>query len=211
MKQNLRWMIRRLRRGKPVLTANEFDDDNGYWDTYNGDCVHLISDEDRHHLLLSAFTPFMIHQLKNQIVLDLGCGVGRLNLLYDIKEYHGLDTSKRMLDLAQELNQEKTNAIWHFGDGKTLKRFSDECFDLVIANTVFLHLRVRTVKSYIKEIWRVLKPNRSFLVNIPTRSNLDIKKIFSPFLVLELEEGFKNDHLFILRKVMLNDDSCKSR
>ena len=40
--------------------------------------------------------------LDGKSVLDLGCGGGRIFLLYDIPRYHGVDQSKNMLDIAEE-------------------------------------------------------------------------------------------------------------
>jgi ubiquinone/menaquinone biosynthesis C-methylase UbiE len=192
-------ILKRLMKGKPVLDRNEHDADNKYWNSYTGNCTHLIAETDKHHILTSKLET-LEKRMEQAVVLDLGCGVGRLNLWYNIKEYHGLDTSPVMLEKAKELNQAKTNATFHLGDGHSLTQFPDLFFDVIIANTVFLHLRVRTVEAYLKEIWRVLKYNRIFFVNIPKNSNLDLETIFVPFGVLRLEEGFKNDLFYALKK-----------
>lgn len=203
MKQyrRLKQKVRHIRRGKPVLPYNEFDADNQYWDNYNGDCIHLIASKDKHHTFLEH-VPMVKHCLRHFVVLDLGCGVGRLNLWYDIKEYHGLDTNPKMLEKARELNKDKTNATFHHGDGYTLSQFPDTFFDVVISNTVFLHLRVRTAVSYVDEVWRVLKPNGEFMLNLPRKHNLDTRALFSRFQPhQQISNLFKNDNVFWLSKL----------
>jgi ubiquinone/menaquinone biosynthesis C-methylase UbiE len=199
IKRQVQEKIRQLRRGEPVLAYNEFDADNEYWDNYQGNCTHLIAEEDKHHLFLEHLSP-LTNQMKHYVVLDLGCGVGRLNLWYDIKEYHGLDTSPKMIEKAKELNKEKTNAGFHLGDGSTLTQFPDGFFHMVVANTVFLHLRVQTVESYMEEIYRVLHPDGAFVLNLPTKTNLDLKTLFRPFDVQIFENILKNDIGYVLLK-----------
>jgi len=197
--KKLRRIKFKIQLNPPVLDMNEHDTSD-YWDTYNGGTTQKLDRE----LHKGEVLAFMIDEevLRNSVVLDLGCGFGRMNLFYDFKRYFGLDSNERMLDNAKMLNQEKSNAKFNLGDGRTLKPYPDCFFDVVICSTVMLHLKVKTVKGYAREVYRVLKSNGIFVVNFPKKRNFNVYRVFSLFKIEPLGDWKKQDDAFLFRKVV---------
>jgi ubiquinone/menaquinone biosynthesis C-methylase UbiE len=205
-------LYRRVQRAWQIVTksqgvhdTDEFDA-SPYWDTYQGGTTQLLSQDDKHHIVVSV----MEDRVRDTIVLDLGCGVGRANLMFDFREYHGLDTSTRMLADAIKLNirHNKDNAFFAMGDGQTLHQYPDNYFDMVFSSTVFLHLKVRTVKRYAPEIYRVLKPNGFFLVNVPKQRNLNMYRVFHDFAITQLPDWI-GDEVFVCTKEAIRAHAYK--
>lgn len=69
---------------------------------------------------------------KDDSVLDLGCGYGRVTerILEKAKKVVGIDISEENIQLARKLSLKKDNCEFHVMDAMDLK-FSDKTFDLV--------------------------------------------------------------------------------
>ena len=97
-----------------------------------------------------------------QVVLDIGCGLGRLTrpLAREAKRVIGLDVSREMLDRAKRLNAALTNVEWVHGDGVSLRPVEDAGVDVCVSHVVFRHLPdPKITLGYIREMGRVLKPS----------------------------------------------------
>jgi SAM-dependent methyltransferase len=95
------------------------------------------------------------------VVLDLGCGVGRLTrvLAEQAAHVHAIDVSSEMLEQARELNARLTNVTWHHGDGTTLNPIADASIDVVVSHVVFQHIPDPQITlGYVREMGRVLRP-----------------------------------------------------
>jgi SAM-dependent methyltransferase len=95
------------------------------------------------------------------VVLDLGCGVGRLTraLAQRTAHVHALDVSSEMLERARELNAQLTNVSWHHGDGTTLHPLEDASVDVALSHVVFQHIPDPQITlGYVAELGRVLRP-----------------------------------------------------
>src|SRR5439155_20103024 len=95
------------------------------------------------------------------VVLDIGCGVGRLTrvLAETASHVHAIDVSAEMLEQARELNAHLTNVTWHHGDGTTLHPIADASVDAVVSHVVIQHIPDPQVTlGYVHEMGRVLKP-----------------------------------------------------
>jgi SAM-dependent methyltransferase len=95
------------------------------------------------------------------VVLDIGCGVGRLTrvLAERATHVHAIDVSAEMLEQARELNGHLTNVTWHHGDGTTLHPVEDGSIDAVVSHVVFQHIPdPRITLGYVREMGRVLRP-----------------------------------------------------
>jgi SAM-dependent methyltransferase len=95
------------------------------------------------------------------VVLDIGCGVGRLTrvLAERATHVHAIDVSAEMLEQARELNGHLTNVTWHHGDGSTLHPVEDGSVDAVVSHVVFQHIPDPQITlGYVREMGRVLKP-----------------------------------------------------
>ena len=97
----------------------------------------------------------------SDVVLDVGCGVGRLTrvLAERAAHVHAIDVSAEMLQQARELNAHLTNVTWHHGDGTTLTPIADASVDAVVSHVVFQHIPDPQVTlGYVREMGRVLAP-----------------------------------------------------
>jgi SAM-dependent methyltransferase len=95
------------------------------------------------------------------VVLDIGCGVGRLTrvLAERAAHVHAIDVSAEMLEQARDLNAHLTNVTWHHGDGTTLHPIEDSSVDAVVSHVVFQHIPDPQVTlGYVREMGRVLRP-----------------------------------------------------
>jgi ubiquinone/menaquinone biosynthesis C-methylase UbiE len=95
------------------------------------------------------------------IVLDIGCGVGRLTRVLAERGHHvhAIDVSAEMLAQARELNAHLENVSWHQGDGTTLRPIEDASIDAVVSHVVFQHIPdPRITYGYVAEMGRVLRP-----------------------------------------------------
>lgn len=112
---------------------------------------------------------------KNMRVLDLACGIGRTCkwVSPNVKEYCGIDFISEMIEKAKEYNREIKNAKFFVGDGKTLKVFDDEYFDIIYSELAFQHMLKPIQESYVDDIHRVLKKQGLFYVQIARMSYYD--------------------------------------
>lgn len=109
----------------------------------------------------------------NTILLDFGCGQGRLlnSLKFTetkFQEYIGLDTSKSAIDWCEKnirysnnisfLHLPAANARYNPSE-KELKRlpFKNNEFDLIFLNSVFSHMLTPDINFYLSEFYKVLK------------------------------------------------------
>ncbi len=89
------------------------------------------------------------------VVLDLGCGIGRLMK----SGYYGTDISSEMLKLAEKAHPD---CFFRKTDGKTID-FPNETFDFVYTMLMFQHIPTESVLNYIREVSRILKHRGKFV------------------------------------------------
>jgi SAM-dependent methyltransferase len=97
----------------------------------------------------------------DDVVVEIGCGVGRLTrpLARRVAHVEALDVSPRMLELAREHNPELDNVTWMEGDGSTLAGIDDASADGCVSVVVFQHLPdPELTYGYVREMARVLRP-----------------------------------------------------
>lgn len=112
------------------------------------------------------------HLINEWMVLDIGCGIGRLEkfLSDKFKEVHGIDVSEEMVRKGRDRLKSYPNVFFWESNGKALSMFGDCAFDLVFSVGVFQHIPRRLVfNSYFKESHRVLKPGGYFKFTVPSR------------------------------------------
>ena len=105
---------------------------------------------------------------KESLVLDIGCGVGRAELLLSkkVKLCIGIDISSSMINLAKK-HIKSSHVKFYVTNGNDLKMFDDGKFDLVFSILVFQHLPGEVFKNYLKESLRVLKNSGQLAFQIP--------------------------------------------
>ncbi len=99
-------------------------------------------------------------------IFDFGCGDGLMtsyvNQYFPQAEIYGVDPSPESIKIAQELYPNM-----HFGinyDDKPDLEFADNSFDLSLAVGAFHHIPFKNHDGYMKEIFRTLKPNGTFVL-----------------------------------------------
>src|SRR3990172_7195986 len=122
-------------------------------------------------LVLDGVDP---ERVRSGRVLEIGCGTGRLlKVLARIaREAHGVDISREMIRIAQERLQGIGNVFVRKNDGEALAEFSEETFDFVFSFAVFQHIpTIAQIRSYAREIHRVLKPGGEVKIQFDGRGD----------------------------------------
>ena len=106
---------------------------------------------------------------KDTVLLDIGCGTGRLltALAADISSGTGIDVSAQMVKAAQKRCAPYPNLSVIKGDGYGLGDFQDETFDLAVAVDSFPYLRqsgYALVERFFAESVRILKPGGQLVI-----------------------------------------------
>jgi SAM-dependent methyltransferase len=97
---------------------------------------------------------------RDETVLDIGCGVGRLlrALAPRVHATVGIDVSSQMLDRARA-NLAGLPVTLHLGDGTSLQPVPDASVDGVVSLVVFQHIPDPQITlGYVRDIGRVLRP-----------------------------------------------------
>ncbi len=102
-------------------------------------------------------------------VLELACGMGRTCkwVAPKVKQYTGADFIPQMIDKAKSYNSSFSNAKFVLTDGRTLRIFNDNTFDVVYCELAFQHMTKDVQQSYTDEVYRVLKKGGTFFVQLP--------------------------------------------
>jgi len=118
---------------------------------------------------------------KNSRILDIGCGAGQF--LFEMQQL-GLKTygtEPGDFDKTINLNIKNTDLI--------NANYSDNHFDLIVMNHVFEHINNPT--NTLKEIYRILKDNGTFIIGIPDTKSLANKLFRKNWLAYDIPR-----HLF---------------
>lgn len=105
------------------------------------------------------------------VVVDLGCGVGRLTraLAQRGATVRAVDVSREMLDRARALNPELEGVEWLHGDGVSLRPLADASADGCLSFVVLQHVPDPAVTlGYVGEMGRVLRPGGWAIFQVST-------------------------------------------
>jgi len=96
----------------------------------------------------------------DDVVLEIGAGVGRLAKVIAplVREYHGTDISRNMIDHARRRCAGINNTFFYHAATSDLSLFPSSKFDAVIFQVVLIHLDREDTFHYLEEARRVLKP-----------------------------------------------------
>ena len=147
---------------------------------------------------------------KNESVLDIGCATGNLtSLIYEkTQEVIGIDLDEDLLKIAKDKNPNITFLNKNMLD---LETFRDESFNRVISfGNTLVHLESRQdVTTFFEKVYKVLKPNGFFTVQIINYDyiyNHDIQEL--PLIdndVLKFERSYDlhEDHVDFNTKLLI--------
>jgi ubiquinone/menaquinone biosynthesis C-methylase UbiE len=101
--------------------------------------------------------------------LDFGCGVGRLTraLAGEFQTCLGVDISRRMIELARQMNAHDSRCTYTVIEKGDLSWLSSDTFDFVYTAEVLQHVPVDFTKMYLTEFVRVLKPDGVLVFQMP--------------------------------------------
>jgi SAM-dependent methyltransferase len=101
--------------------------------------------------------------------LEIGCGIGRVlqHVASMCREVHGVDISAEMIKRGQQRLRHLPNVHFHQGNGYDLAPFQSNVFDVVYCAFVFQHMPKTSVFNYLREIYRVLKPQGVVRFQVP--------------------------------------------
>lgn len=111
---------------------------------------------------------------KNSAVLDIGCGVGRLEyaLAKEVKSCTGIDIAPSMIALAKK-NIKAKNIDFIVVNGKNLTQLKQKQFDLIFSIIVFQHLSREIFRNYIKQSYIHLKRGGKLFFQIPIYQDIE--------------------------------------
>lgn len=169
--------------------GRNFHDDGHFIDTALREARRLIDE---------------VNATENTVVLDIGCGVGRLaiglkNTLPNIKQYYGVDISERAINWCRKYLQTSSlnyqfllldmkNDLYN-RDGRDLNDgillpFKNSEIDIIYLYSVFSHMKSMDIINYLKEFRRIL--------------NVDGKIFFTAFVEEGVEDEMENPKNYIM-------------
>ncbi len=117
---------------------------------------------------------------KDGSVLNIGCGIGRVDLYVapHVRELCAIDVSGEMLARAKERLRGCPNVRFlEVGNCDYLAGFADGTMDLVFSYLVLQHLEKADAVKYMREAARVLKPGGFFVTQFPNYLSPEYEKI----------------------------------
>ncbi|MBU7029513.1 MAG: class I SAM-dependent methyltransferase [Theionarchaea archaeon] len=140
-----------------------------YWDSEN------IFDRFKWQIFTNTFatsTESLLHYNSKDIVLDIGCGPGYLAaaLQNKIKEFHGVETSQRFLDMARKKFSHEKNIFFYRLNREDYTNFSflkdrGLKFSKIICLSVIQYYdSINDVKKLIEEVRTISAPGAKFII-----------------------------------------------
>lgn len=115
----------------------------------------------------SAFLFENVGIAPTDVVLEIGCGVGRVgkHIAPRCRRWIGADVSPNMLKFAAERLRDFQNVEFVELSGNDLRPIADGSIDVVYCTVVFMHLESWDRYSYVEEAFRVLRPGGKLYVD----------------------------------------------
>lgn len=112
---------------------------------------------------------------KNELTLDLGCGIGRDTFWLFKQGYKvlGLDASESMLEIAKKHYSQLDFVLDSLPELSSQK---DESYFNVFCSAVLMHVPEQKIKCAIDNILRITKPDGKILISLRAGENGDIRE-----------------------------------
>lgn len=140
---------------------------SSYLETHPTYTSEIEETYDGRYWTLRKFLSERLPPARDSVILDYGCGDGKLLSIARELGYAnlvGVDVSKGMLAVAAR----RVEAELHHGDGlEFLRARPDKAFDVVVAFDVFEHLTRPQLLATCREMARTLKPGGLLLLHVP--------------------------------------------
>lgn len=109
----------------------------------------------------------LAHLQGDEKVLDVGCGMGTLDLMLaevlNKGSVYGIDVAPRMIAIAKKKAEETGDEVdYRIGSSTDLSYRADE-FDVVFTSLLYHHLDYQEKGQTLKEIYRVLRPKGKYV------------------------------------------------
>jgi len=120
------------------------------------------------------------HLRGRDFVLNIGCGVGRVDLYLapHVKELWAIDVSGEMLARAKERLRAWENVRFlEVGNRDFLAAFEDGSMDVVFSYLVLQHLEKEDAVKYLREAARVLKPGGVLATQFPNYLSPEYERV----------------------------------
>ena len=113
------------------------------------------------------------------VVLDVGCGVGRHVLYLGGRGFQvaGVDISPSGIRLTQAACAERQILFDGHVSAMTTLPWPDRFFDAALSTSTIHHLRRADIARALAEVWRVLKPGGTFLVDFPCTETISYQEL----------------------------------
>jgi len=138
-----------------------------------------------------------VHAKKNEVLLDYGCGIGRISNIFSPKcqQVYATDISKEMINKAIEINS-KPN-IDYFELTHLENKIKDHSIDKIYICWVFQHINENQFEEIIKMFKRKLKPQGKVIlfeqINVKSFNNKIINQRIETTYINKFDEyGFSN-------------------
>ncbi|KGO14241.1 hypothetical protein AL714_09455 [Clostridium botulinum] len=103
------------------------------------------------------------YNFTNKSILDFGCGIGSNSIMFNPKDYLGVDYDKKRINYAKKMFYPyKFNSF----DGINLP-VSSNSIDYIIIIAVLHHINKDDITNYLNEFRRVLKPTGEIIIIEP--------------------------------------------
>lgn len=135
---------------------------------------NILDEKPNHDLsgrLLASVMFVDDNDIKNKVVLDIGCGYGWCELNFidrDVKKIVGIEVTEKDLETIRK-NIKSDKLELHVSSATDLL-FSADSFDTVVSWEVIEHIPRGDEKIMFSEVARILKPGGAFYLSTPHRS-----------------------------------------
>ena len=157
-----------------ALEGQDLGSYRAFWDrSAEVDAIRAIADQDSDESFTSSgvddaegIRPLL---RPDGAFLEIGCGIGRVlqHMASMCREVHGVDISAEMIKRGHQRLRHLPNVHFHQGNGYDLEPFQSNSFDVVYCAFVFQHMPKTSVFNYLREVYRVLKPEGVVRFQVP--------------------------------------------